>query len=87
MYYISGIRSSFYLPVFFEMSHDSVLLSLPPRYLRSLRMRFEIVMLTPAQIDLCVFMKLDLERRRGMFAVLYMYTEVSFSAHTHTHMT
>ena len=42
-------------------------------------------MLTPAQIDLCVFMKLDLERRRGMFAVLYMYTEVSFSAHTNKH--
>ena len=71
MYYISGIRSSFYLPLFFEMSHDSVLLSLPPRYLPSLRMRFEIVMLTPAQIDLCVLMKLDLERRRGMFSAVF----------------
>ena len=62
------------------MSHDSVYESSLPGIFRSLRMRFEIVMVTPTQMDLCLLIKLDLEMRRGCLlqyfesvAVMYMY--------------
>ena len=76
--HLSILWSGFYLPLYFEMSHDSVL---PPRYLSLSEDEFEIVMLTPAQMDLCVLMKLDFERRRGMFSAVFW--ECCCSVHVH----
>ena len=71
MYYISVYGQVFTSP-FILKCHMIVssFLSLQGIF-PSLRMSFEIVMLTPAQMDLCVLMKLDLERRRGMFSAVF----------------
>ena len=74
----------FLLPPIFFKCHLIVCMNPPFSHSQvyifpSLGIRFEIVMLTPTQMDLCVLMKLDLERRRGYVcpsilsvAVMYM---------------